>query len=354
MSWVGKTGLPRAVVAAAGLASLMGVSAPALAQKSPTGQAAFLRAQHDLIDNDVTDAAAEMETAVHFEPRFALGWYLLASTSRRIGEYDRAVAAYRRYLELRPNEADPLFGIGLCLEAIGDGEGAIAAWQRYVELEARAQSATYVAQARKQIVELQRARPATAVRPASHLSGAGGAPPLAEGAGGASGQAPPGPDAEPLAAGGRLIAAHKYPEAIEALRTAVKLAPADAPAWYKLAFALRAAGQLPEATKAYRRYITLRPDDPDPYYSLGQVLVASGRQEEALTVFRTYVKTEHRKTETRWLAKARAEIARIESTRKPPAPAEPKLATAPATTEPKSLAQKPTEAMQPVSPPPAQ
>src|ERR1700690_4276523 len=98
---------------AAALASLvlvLGFAAPARAQKSPTGQAAFLRAQHDLVNDDVTDAAAEMETAVRFEPRFAFGWYLLASTSRRAGDYDRAVAAYRRYLELRPQQPDPLFG----------------------------------------------------------------------------------------------------------------------------------------------------------------------------------------------------------------------------------------------------
>ena len=143
------------------------------------------------------------------------------------------------------------------------------------------------------------------------------------------------------------------------------MAPADAAAWYKLAFALRQSGQLAEAAKAYRRYITLKPDDPDPYYGFGQVLLALGRPDEALTTFRTYVKLEHRKSEQRWVAKARAEVLRLEAARKPPAATEPKsLAAPPAATgtstsppPPSSPPPSPSPASAPpavTSPPPAQ
>ena len=326
---------PRIAVGASIAACLIvGFGSPALAQKSPTAQAAFLRAQHDLVKEDVTDAAAEMETAVRFEPRFAFGWYLLASTSRRAGDYDRAVAAYRRYLELRPQEPDPLFGIGLCLEAIGDRDGAVAALKRYAELDTRPASAEFVTQAGQRIAALQ--QPPThdgdgAPRVAPVSSGGGGA-----GAGGAGGGAPTTAAANATAAAptdsaavhaslaGKLVSEHKFNEAIEELRMTVKLAPAGADAWYKLAFALRQAGQPAEAVKAYRRYITLRPDDPDTYYSLGQVLLASGRPDEALLTLRAYVKAERRKTESRWVAKARAEIAKLEAARQSAGPKEPK------------------------------
>lgn len=326
---------PRAAAFPLACLALAALGGRALAQKSPTAQAALLRAEHDLMNDDVKDAAAEMETAVRFEPRFAFGWYLLASTSRRIGDYDRAVAAYRRYQELRPDEPEPLFGIGLCLEAIGDHEGAIASLRRYVERETRPDAGAWVEEAKTRLaaIEKEEAAPdAASARAKARTGGAGGA--------GA-------PAMDPAADGARLIAAHQYAGAIAALQTAVKDAPVDAKAWYDLAFALRESGQLAEAAKAYERYITLKPDDPDPYYGLGQVLLALDRPEDALTVFRAYVKLEHRKTEQRWVTKAREEIIRIEAARKPPAPLEPKplspAAPGGATTPPA-----------PTSPPPAQ
>lgn len=334
---VSSTYTASSAAALAWLVLFLSFAAPARAQKSPTGQAAFLRAQRDLVKEDVTDAAVEMETAVRFEPRFAFGWYLLASTSRRAGDCDRAVAAYRRYLELRPREPDPLFGIGLCLESIGDLEGAIASLRRYAELATRTDAAEFVEQARKRIAALERLRPRAAQdvatdggAAASAGSGAGGA---AGGSGtpavGAAQALPTDPATTHASIGAQLITEHKFNEAVEELRNAVKISPAGADAWYKLAFALRQASQPGEAVKAYRRYITLKPEDPDPYYSLGQVLLASGRPDDALLTLRAYVKTEHRKTELRWVAKARAEIARLEAARQPSVPKEPKPITQP-------------------------
>jgi cytochrome c-type biogenesis protein CcmH/NrfG len=342
-------------VAFAGLVTVLGSAQSARAQKSPTAQAALLRAQHDLMTNDFVDAAAEMETAVRFEPRFAFGWYLLGSTSRRAGSCDRAVAAYRRYLELRPAEPDPLFGIGLCLQAIGDRDGALTSFQRYVERDTRPGSTEFVAAAKARIA----AKP-----PSKPGAGAGGAGPAASGAGGAGGVI-----SGHAAAGTELVAEHKSAAAVAELQAAVKEEPADAASWYKLAFALRQSGMLAEAAKAYQRYITLKPDDPDPYYGLAQVLVALNRPDDALTTFRAYLKVEHRKSEQRWLAKARAEIVRLEAARKPPAPTEPKALSPPppaggppaASTTPGSPAPHrptapppPQAGPAPTSPPPAQ
>src|SRR3569623_1637599 len=334
--------------------AVMSTAAAAQAQKSPTAQAALLRAQHDLMTNDFVDASAEMETAVRFEPRFAFGWYLLASTSRHAGAFDRAVAAYRRYLELRPAEPDPLFGIGLCLEAIGDRDGALASFQRYVERDTRPGSTEFLAAAKTHIAAQEKSKAAAEARAAAPKAkasagggGAGGAAVTTGGAGGAGGVV-----SAHAAAGTELVAEHKAGAAVAALQTAVKEAPADAASWYKLAFALRQSGQLAEAAKAYQRYITLKPDDPDPYYGLGQVQLALDRPDDALMTFRAYVKLEHRNSEQRGLAKARAEINRLEAARRPPAPTQPK-AMAPKSTEPKAMPPKPTKPTGEATAPPA-
>jgi cytochrome c-type biogenesis protein CcmH/NrfG len=334
----------RALAGALGLV-LLGTCAPAWAQKSPTARAALERAVIDLRAQHFAEAAAEMETAVRFEPRFAFGWYLLASSQRRAGDCDRAVAAYRRYNQLRPSHPDPHFGIGLCLATIGDREGAVASFRRYVEVDTRPEWAEFVTKARQQIEALEHAR-ATA-----------GAPHPAKGeAATATGkiERPGAPATTEHAKAAHLIAEHKYPEAADDLRASIKTTPADAAAWYKLAFALREANQPQEAAKAYRRYITLRPDDADPYYGLGHVLLASGHPDEALVAFRAYVKAAPAASEQRWLSKARAEIAHLESARRGPLAARSKSgATTPQAQATSTEPPAPTATHAPVQPPAA-
>lgn len=272
------------------------VAAPsaAHAQKSPTAQAAVARAYQDLAANKLAEAVAEMEIAVRFEPRFALGWYLLGSISRRTGDLDRAAAGYRRYIELRPAEPDPYFGLGLCLDAIGDRAGALAALRHYAESDPRASSAQFVAEAHTRIAKLERG---------------GGSGKIATAAADRNAQA------------ATLLAARKFGEAAQLLRASIESAPADAASWYKLGFALRQAGQPIEAAKAYRRSITLQPGDLEAYYGLGQVLVAANHPDEALAAFRTYVKAGPDKTDARWIAKARKEISRLQDATRAPSQA---------------------------------
>lgn len=304
------------------LAALSGV---AWAQKSPLAAGAYARANEHLAASRFAQAADEMEIAVRFEPRFAFGWYLLASASRRAGQCDRAVAAYRRYAELRPAEADPHFGIGLCLRTVGDRDGAIAAFKRYLATDTRTESRAFVEEARKHLGELEAARahapvakPPAGLLEARHLSEQGRTDQAIR-------QLQDLATADPKAAevhaelGHVLVAARRAKEAIAPLQTAVRLAPAAAPTWYDLAFALREAGQTGAAVDAYRRYITLRPQDPDPHYGLGRTLAMLGRNDEALAAFRAYTALEKRPTERRWVKKAEAEIARLEPARRPEA-----------------------------------
>jgi len=271
------------VIALVTLAGLSLTAARAYAQKSPTAQACLGRTYQHLLGDRFAAAAAELETAVRFEPRFAYGWYLLASTSRRAGDPDRAAFAYRRYAELRPADSDPYFGLGLSLAAVGDRAGARAAFEKFVASDHHPSSSSFVDEARQRIAALQR-DDGKAAQVSAERNGQAAA----------------------------LLAGRKFAEAAEFLRGSIAQAPADPGAWYKLGFALRQAGQPDEAAKAYRRSITLRPDDADAYYGLGQVLVAANHPNEALVSFRTYVRAAKDKGDPRWISKARQEIARLE------------------------------------------
>lgn len=315
--------MTKILIFTAALCGVLALPLPsARAQKSPMAEAAYARAQDHLAASRFVDAANEMDTAVRYEPRFAFGWYVLASTRRRAGDCDRAVAAYRRYMELRPTEVDPYFGTGLCLQIVGDREAAISAFQHYIDTDHRVESAPFIETARKRLADLQRlaaantaaAAPSQPVVEARQLREQGRTEDAIARFRAAAAADPK--SAQARAELGALLASARQPkEAVEAARAAVRLAPADAPAWYTLAFALREMGQTEEAVAAYRRYITLKPKDPDPHYGLGRALVTLGRDDEAAAAFREYATLETRLTERRWLKKARAEIARIEGKR---------------------------------------
>src|SRR5206468_528555 len=69
-SWRRRPTVIRAIALAIGVMAAA-AALPAWAQKSPTAKAALNRAVAELGANHFAQAAAEMETAVRFEPRFA-------------------------------------------------------------------------------------------------------------------------------------------------------------------------------------------------------------------------------------------------------------------------------------------
>ena len=69
------------------------------------------------------EAAEKFEAVVAADPNNDLAWYQLARRSRQAGRCDRAIVAYRRYMDLVPNMPDPYYGLGLCLVKTGDKAG---------------------------------------------------------------------------------------------------------------------------------------------------------------------------------------------------------------------------------------
>ena len=79
-------------------------------------------------------------------------------------------------------------------------------------------------------------------------------------------------------------------EAIEPMRSAVRLLPNDAEAHFNLGVALKALRLLEQAEEAYRHAIRIRPDFAEAHYNLGNVLKGLDRLKPAEEAYRTAVR----------------------------------------------------------------
>jgi tetratricopeptide (TPR) repeat protein len=272
---------------------------------------------------------AKFEIVVAADPNYDLGWYMLASASRQAGRCERAIVAYKRYMDLVPSMPDPYYGLGLCMLSTGDKLGALAALRHFVAV-APPKSASWKAHASSVIQELT-APPPPAAPPPGGLVDAAATRPVPVSPGNAAYveaqtlrdrghveeaiarfkqafAADPRHWAARTALGELLLKVRRDDEAIAVLRGTVDKNPNYSLAWYDLAFALRARNQHAAAVDAYDHYIKLKPGDPDPYYGMGRSLQHLGKNAEARRAFETYLSLEKRPSEQRWVESAEAQI----------------------------------------------
>jgi tetratricopeptide (TPR) repeat protein len=343
------------------LAALVLFSARA-ALASPASEAAFAEGQALMSAKQFAEAAQKYEIAVGADPKFATAWYSLAVARRHLNQCPGAIAAYRRYAALAPDEAEPYFGLGLCLRDTGDKAGAIEALKHYILIEKRPASERWVDKAHSVLAELgapgsapiekpaaPAEKPAAASAKAGLKSSAAASP--ASPASPTSPTAPASPtspatpayveaqslrdhghideaiakfhqaiaaDPRHLAAraalGELLLKIRRDDEAIVVFGAALDKNPGYALAWYDLAFALRARGRSVEAVDAYEHYIKLRPTDPDPYYGLARALQRLGRKVDSRKAYETYLTMEKRPSEKRWVESAQTQLQQLAST----------------------------------------
>jgi len=112
--------------------------------------------------------AGQFEPVIHHlarvtlrHPRYPFGWYTLAFAYRRTGKHELAVLCYREYLELRPDEADPYYGLAMSLVALDRKDEAAAALERYLAVETRPGQREFVARARRELARLRGEPPVT-------------------------------------------------------------------------------------------------------------------------------------------------------------------------------------------------
>jgi tetratricopeptide (TPR) repeat protein len=329
----------------------LGLESIAAAQTSPQAQSDFAAGQALVTAQKPAEAADRFESVTKAEPDFAPGWYALAAARRKAGQCDRAIAAYRRYAQMMPEEPEPYYGLGVCLKENGQMASAAQALRRYIDLEKRPSAKKWVAYARGVLDEIgaagvdapttPAATPppvATTPKPAAATPPPAAAPAPATDSAAAplyakaqqlrdTGHieesiskfkeaiaADPQHMASRAALGELLLKIRRDDEAISVFKAAVAKKPDYPLAWYELAFGLRVKGRMPESVDAYQHYIQLRPTDPDPYYGLGRALQKLGKKEEALKAYQTYVGMEKRPTEQKWVDAAQAEIKTLSAT----------------------------------------
>jgi len=314
---------------------------------SPDSEAAFAEGQTLLSAKHLPEAAKKFEAAVAADPKFAPAWYSLAVARRHLNQCPGAIAAYRRYAALAPDEPEPYFGLGLCLRDTGDRAAAIEALKHYISIEKRPASERWVDKAHSVLAELgatggtspTEMTPAT-VEPATAATATRGAsavkPPAGSPANAAYVEAQSLRDhghideaiaefkqaittdprhlAARAALGELLLKIRRDDEAIEVFRAALDKNPGYPLAWYDLAFALRARGRSADAVDAYQHYIKLRPTDPDPYYGLARALQHLGRNADSRKAYQTYVAMEKRPSEKRWVESAQIQLQQLAAT----------------------------------------
>ncbi|HEY7376015.1 MAG TPA: tetratricopeptide repeat protein [Polyangia bacterium] len=301
-----------------------------IARATPASDAAFEEGKALVTAKDYAGAAAKFETVIAADANNDLAWYQLASASRQAGHCDRAIVAYKRYMDLVPNMSLPYYGLGLCLAQTGDKAGAVAALKHFVAV-APPNSKRYADHAAAVIAELTGPAPGAATPGAGGAADAAAAKPVPVSPGNAAyveaqtlrdrghveeaiakfKQAfatDPRHWAARTALGELLLKIRRDDEAITVLKGTVDKNPSYSLAWYDLAFALRVRTQYAAAVDAYDHYIKLKPADPDPYYGLGRSLQHLGRAADARRAFETYLSLEKRPSEQRWVESAEMQL----------------------------------------------
>jgi hypothetical protein len=90
------------------------------AQQTPTLADANAKIQ----SGDFAGALAIAEAVVKADPNGARGWRVLGVAAQKLENFDRALAAYRRSLEIEPNHPTALYNIGTVFARKGDADAA--------------------------------------------------------------------------------------------------------------------------------------------------------------------------------------------------------------------------------------
>ena len=270
-----------------------------------------------LQQNQPEAAIRELEGAVTANPADDYCWYSLAIAYRRIKEFAKAVAAYRKFVVLRPTEADPHYGLGLTYKDMGDRDRARTSFEQYVVMEHSPDKQRFVTQAKTELAGLAplqaspKDRVAQLLSDATQKRAAGDLAAAEDLTRQALAQ-----DTLHLAArrqlAGVLLEAGKIESAAGELQLVVKQAPQDERAWRDLALALRTVGRPGAAAEAFQSYLRLAPDDTPAYLVLAQALRDAGDVKGARAAFTIYLSREKRASERGRVEQAQADLAALD------------------------------------------
>jgi len=199
------------------------------------------------------------------DPRALLPLLELAEAAERMGELERAVAAWRDLCAAAPRDAALALRLGLAEYALGDLRSAEAALARAAKLDRRS-AAPLVNLGLVQNAAGRHAEAAATLRRAVALA--------------------PGLAVAHLNLALALSAAGEHRAAVDSARRACALAPGDAEAQALRGNVLHAAGDLPAAEAAWREALALGAPAAGPLHNLATAALARDRVEDALAGYR--------------------------------------------------------------------
>jgi tetratricopeptide (TPR) repeat protein len=177
------------------------------------------------------------------------------------GQIDKAIAHFRKVLEINPNDVDARNNLGLALAGRGRTDEAIAHYRKVLEIKPDYELAHYnlgvTLAGRGQIDEaIAHYRKALEINP---------------------------DDAKVHNNLGAVLAGRgRIDEAIAHYRKALEIKPDYAGAHYNLGLVLAGRGRIDEAIAHYRKALEIKPDYAGAHYNLGLVLAKADRHREAI------------------------------------------------------------------------
>nr|MBL8457158.1 tetratricopeptide repeat protein [Zoogloeaceae bacterium] len=240
------------------------------------------------------EARAAAETHIAANPEYAPAWVMLGQAQHGLGAAAAAESAYRKAISLDPWQTRAHQGlIGLASQR-GDPAAAIEGWSNLVRLDPSQPQlrwglveALLLAQQGARAHAVLARLPAELAESADGLFWRGataallGRPQAATELFHASLALGPSEPARAWTALGKAYyVLERFPDAIAALREAVRIAPDDADHRYWLAVALKSGGHVGEAVEIDRELVAEHPDDANVWRQLGYALVTAGTTPE--------------------------------------------------------------------------
>lgn len=220
------------------------------------------RAFQDRFARTVLEGA---QFAVRRDPEDAEAHYRLATVRQLRSDWERAIAGYRRALELRPDHAPTHAQLGEALVEVGRVEEGIGHMRRSTRLDPDFGYAHYTLGAGLEAAG-QLAAAEDSYRRAADLM--------------------PEDARTHFSVGNLLNGRGAVGEAERHFRRALEVDPGFAPAGYNLANLLAAAGRYEEAIGHYRKAVEGRPAFGPAHVNLGIALETVGRMDEAIASYR--------------------------------------------------------------------
>jgi tetratricopeptide (TPR) repeat protein len=189
--------------------------------------------------------------------------------SDSVAALEKAVAAHREAIRLKPDLVGAHFYLGNALYAQGNLDEAIGAYREAIRLKPG------LSAAHTNLGSVLRYKGKLDEAVAEHREAIRLKPDFAE---------------AHASLGYVLTVQGKRADAIVACREAIRLKPEFADAHYNLGLNLEGQGNLPEAIAEYRAAIRLKPDHAEAHSNLGELLAGQGKLADAIAEFRAAIR----------------------------------------------------------------